>query len=172
MRPVLCLLALPVVLGVAACTVSVPTNPHHYDIEANALSRLRAPQAVVLSNAYPGEANATLKLRGAELVLDQKQLTDTAIAMLSRAMEKQNIAVSAEAPKSIALRVRVRGVRMQPFRWTGIVILEAQFGDGTSTSIPNENLSGLGWEEAFDGAVLLALNDLAENEKFVAYMNR
>lgn len=170
MRAIL-LVALPLVL-VGACTMNIATNPNRYDIEPAVLAGLHPSQAVALNNSYPGEANATIKAHGSTLVFDQKQLTDTAIAMLSRAMEKRNIAVSAEAPKRIALRLRIVGIRMQPFRWTGLVVLEARLGDGTTVSIPSENLSGFGWEEAFDGAVLFALKDLAEDETFVAYMNR
>jgi len=168
------LVVLAVVLGSAACAHDIPSDPTRYELETNALSSVRATRQVALSNAYPEEANAnvTFKLRGNTLVFDQKRLTDTAVAMLGRAMEKQNIGIAADATKTVALRVRVTGYRFQVFRWTGRIILEARFGDGTSTSIPSENLSGLGWEQAFDGAVLFALKDLAEDEKFLAYLNQ
>jgi hypothetical protein len=174
MRFILRLVALAVVLGSAACAHDIPSDPTRYDLEASALSSIRAPGPVALSNSYPEEANANVvfKLRGNTLVFDQKRLTDTALAMLARAMEKQNIAIAADATKTVALRVRVTGYRFQVFRWTGRIILEARFGDGTSTSIPSDNLSGVGFDQAFDGAVLLALKDLAEDEGFVAYMNR
>src|SRR6185503_8435695 len=106
------------------------------------------------------------------LVVDQKQLTDTGIAMLARALQKQGIATVQQADNSVTLRVRAQGYAAQPFRWTGKVLLEAQLGDGTLISYPNESLSPKGWENAFDGAVLFALNDLLADERFVAYMNR
>jgi hypothetical protein len=173
MRTFLRLATVLVALGLSACvTISVPTNPNNYSIEPKAVAHLRAPQSVALKNAYPAEASISFPIQTNTLVLDQKQLTETAIVMLSRALEKQGIAKSEQAKKTITLRVRAQGYRFQIFRWTGLVILEAQLGDGTVLSYPNENLSGKGYEHAFDGAVLFALNDLLADEKFIAYMNR
>jgi hypothetical protein len=174
MRPFSHLIAVLLAAGVSACgmIINVPTNPDNYRIEPKVVAHLRAPQTVALKNAYPAEANISLPIRHNTLAVEQKQLTETAVVMLSRALEKQGITTSEQAEKRITLRVRAQGYRMQVFRWTGIVILDAELGDGTRISYPNESLSPKGWENAFDGAVLFALQDLLEDERFVAYMNK
>jgi hypothetical protein len=151
--------------------ISVPTNPDNYSVDPKAVAHLRAPQGVALQNAYLAEANARMPMRQNTLVVEQQKLTNTAIVMLGRALEKQGITTAAQGEKTITLRVLAQGYRMQAFRWTGRVILQAQLGDGTVVSYPNESLSPKGWENAFDGAVLFALNDLLADERFVAYVN-
>jgi len=160
--------------GPAGCgmQVVVPTNPNNYSIEPGAVAKLRTSRSVVLRNGYTEPAPCEMPMRHNTLVVDQKQLTDTGIAMLARALQKQGIATVQQADNSVTLRVRAQGYAAQPFRWTGKVLLEAQLGDGTLISYPNESLSPKGWENAFDGAVLFALNDLLADERFVAYMNR
>ena len=152
--------------------VVVPTNPNNYSIDPGAVARLRTSQSVGLKNGYAEPAPREMPMRHNTLVVDQKQLTETAVAMLERALQKQGISTVQQADKSVTLRVRAQGYTMQVFRWTGKVLLEAQLGDGTLISYPNESLSPKGWENAFDGAVLFALNDLLADERFVAYMNR
>lgn len=166
--------AAAVAFGLGGCGVvtTIPTNPKNYDIEPKAVASLRAPQSVALKNGFPQEEKATMKIEHNFLVVEQRKLTDTAIAMLGRALEKQGITVSEAAEKTLTLRVNARGYVMQFFRWTGQVLLETRLGDGTLISNPSENLSGKGFEYAFDGAVLFALNDLLADERFTAYMNR
>lgn len=166
--------AVAVAFGLGGCGVvtTIPTNPNNYDIEPKAVAALRAPQSVALKNGFPQEEKMTMKLEHNFLVVEQRKLTDTAIAMLGRALEKQGITVSEAADKTLTLRVNARGYVMQFFRWTGQVLLETRLGDGTLVSNPSENLSGKGFEHAFDGAVLFALNDLLADERFTAYMNR
>jgi hypothetical protein len=165
-----CLLWLFVLL-LGACTVAVPTKPDNYDIAPKATAHLRSPQSVSLVNGYDAESNVQFRLRGGgTLVFERRQLTQTAIAMLTRALEKQGISVTPQAPKTITLQVQPQGLVFQYFRYTGRITLVARLGDAGEVHIPQENLSPMGWTNAFDGAVLFALNDLLEHENFVAYM--
>lgn len=166
--------AAAVAFGLGGCGVvtTIPTNPKNYDIEPKAVAHLRAPQSVALKNGFPQEEKMTMKIEHNFLVVEQRKLTDTAIAMLGRALQKRGITVSDDAEKTLTLRANARGYVMQLFRWTGQVLLETRLGDGPVVSNPSENLSGKGFEHAFDGAVLFALNDLLADERFVAYMNR
>jgi hypothetical protein len=141
------------------------------------LSQLREPQAVTLNTAYPeNQAKLPAKVGSATWMFDQKQLTDTAIVMLGRAMEKHGVTVAPQAGKTLALRVRVLGVRLRVFgpvaQTTARLGLDARFGDGTGTYIEADNASPAGAQRAYDGAVLFALNQLLADEKFLAYMNR
>lgn len=167
-------MAAAIAFSLAGCGVvtTIPTNPNNYDIEPKAVAHLRTPQSVALKNGFPQEEKMTMKIEHNFLVVEQRKLTDTAIAMLGRALQKRGITVADDAEKSLTLRVNARGYVMQFFRWTGQVLLETRLGDGTLVSHPSENLSGKGFEHAFDGAVLFALNDLLADERLIAYMNR
>lgn len=169
----------------AGCAAQVPTDPGAFDVKPDRLAHLRRGQAISLVNGYPGEAKVSVRVfsenhhRGmGTWVFDQQQLTGTAIIMLTRALEKQEIQTTDQAAKTITLRLRPVDARMwrPPFspiiRWTAILALEASFGDGSTTSVEVQNESPAGGQRVFDGAVLFALNDLLKDEKFVAYMNR
>ena len=110
--------------------------------------------------------------------VDDRQLTDTAIVMLRRALEKQGIAESLEAGKTITLRVNSRHafVHVNPFSPLSnsnvTITLEADLGDGTEAFSSADNQSPLGPQRAFDGAILFALNELLSEAAFVAYLNK
>jgi hypothetical protein len=173
MRPFLSLATTMLAFGLSACVHVVTTNPDNYSIDTAAVAPLRGPHSVALKNAYPGEANATMPMRGGHrLVVEQKNLTDTAVVMLKRAFEKQGIRIAEDAEKTVTLRVRAVGYTQTLVGITGKVLLQAQLGDGTVISYPNENFSPRGLEHAFDGAVLFALKDFVADERLIAYMKR
>ena len=155
----------------AGCAVTIGTDPDRYSIEPKAVSQLRVPQEVALLNAYQIESITKLNLSSNTFSIDKRQLTQTAIAMLGRALQGRGYQLAPQAQKSIRLQVVPTGMMHQPFRYTGRIVLEARFGDGSVATIPQENL-GATWERAFDGAVLFALNDLLEHERFLAYVNK
>lgn len=165
-------LAVSLIAALAGCTATVPTKPDNYSVAPKATAHLRPAQSVSLVNGYPAESNLRVRLRGTTLVLERQKMTDTAIAMLTRALENQGITVTPQAEKTVTLQVQPQGVVFQMFRYTGRINLVAKFGDGKEAHLPQENMSPMGWTNAFDGAVLFALNDLLEHESFVAYMNR
>ncbi len=167
-------------LLLAGCAVEVPTNPGTFDVAPEKVSHLqRGKGALSLTNGYSAEAKSNMRMgSGVTWVIDQQRLTDTAIVMLTRALEKQGIEMREQSPKTLALQVQVLRVRMvrHPFspvaQTTAGIALQARFGDGSESRIEAENMSPMGGQRAFDGAVLFALNELLEDEKFVSYMNR
>jgi hypothetical protein len=50
--------------------------------------------------------------------------------------------------------------------------LDAEFGDGTATSVDGQGGSGFGMQGAFEGAIQNALHRLLFDPAFLAYMNR
>lgn len=167
-----------VLLGatLAGCTMEVVSNPDTFKVEPTRLSHLRQPQAVALKNMYASETKAQVRIHPHDFVFELKQLTDTAIVMLARSMDKHGIGVSEQAEKVVTLRVRVLGMRVRaipPYSETVIGMqLDARFGDGMNTSVRADGNSPLGGERAASAAVLFALYKLLTDEKFVAYMNR
>lgn len=161
----------------AGCAIDVPSNPDTFSVEPAKAAHLRGPQAIAFKNAYPAAAKSEFDAgKGQTWTVDHKQLTDTAIAMLTRAVAPQGIKAPAQAEKSITLQVRVERafIHSRVFsvaQSNARILLNAQFGDGTGAMIPAENNSPMGPQRAFDGAVLFALNQLLVDEKFVAYVN-
>jgi len=156
-------------MALAGCT-TVPTDPGRFNLEPLAVSHLRSPQTLALVNTYAAPTVVQIDNR-AGWSTDLKELTDTAAAMLRQAMEKRGITVAPESNKKVSLRILQAAARMAGLMTTARVQLVAQFGDETRTIVVGEN-TGFSGERALDGALLFALNQLVNDEKFVAYLNR
>jgi hypothetical protein len=169
MRTILQGLATLVALGLVGCAVT--SNPEAYDVEGVQGAQLRAPQRVALKNSYM-VATVVPLARGFEV--DAQQVTETAISMLRRAVEKQGITLAPEAEKTLVLRVQNVSAGQQnfmsPMTKAGLA-LDVAYGDGTTSTVLGGNV-GYGHQKAIDGAVLFALNKLMQDGAFLAYMNK
>lgn len=169
MRSILQGFAALLALGLVGCTVT--SNPNAYDVEAVEAAKLRTPQRIAFKNYYATPTVAQLS-RGFEV--DTQQITETAISMLRRAVEKQGITVAPEAEKTLVLRVQNVSAGQQnvmsPMTKAGLA-LDVAYGDGTNSTVLGGNV-GYGHQKAIDGAVLFALNKLMQDGAFLAYMNK
>jgi hypothetical protein len=160
--------------ALSACTIPIETDPSTFNVEPAAVAHLKSP--VALRNGYADDAPYPIPMSHHTWVIQQRKLTDTAIAMLARALENRGLAVSPQSGKSVTLKVQHPSAAMQIYigfaNTYARVALEAEFGDGTRTVVLGENRSPMGAPRAFDGAVLFALNKLVLDETFVAYINR
>lgn len=176
MRRLLHALAVLVLPVLSACTIPIETNPDSFNLEPAALTHLSGAKGVALENAYKADAPLNMRMGQHTWVLEQKKMTDTAIAMLRRALDKQGMGAGPQAPKIVTLRVTAPRATMQVYpgfaNTFATVTLDAEFGDGARISIIAENRSPAGAQRAFDGAILFALNKLLVDEKFVAYIKR
>ena len=158
----------------AGCiTVEVPTDPNTFEVESARLEHLRQPQGVRLANGHtsPSIAKVQVGSMGQNTVLiDLKQLTETAITMLRRALDKRGITAGSGSEKTVTLLIPQASVIPAPSA-PAEVVLEAEFGDGTRTVVAASN-RGFAAQRALDGAVLFALNQLLADETFVAYMDK
>jgi hypothetical protein len=150
--------------------VAVPTQPSAFDLEPAAVSHLRTPQALALDNGFQAETTIHLNTRSTRWSTDLMRLTDTARSMLQRAMEARGITFAPQEQRSITLRIHRAAAVGAPWAKSA-VLLEARYGDGSSTVVTAEN-TGFSAQRALDGAVLVALGKLVADEKFVAYVNR
>ena len=162
--------------ALAGCGGTIHTDPNAAAIDAFRLRHLRAPQAVALANGQP-EATHEIRSDSNAWQVDARQLTETAVTVLRRGLEERGIQVAAPAPKSLTLRVKVHGAYAQFVPAPTVVanarlILEVDFGDGTSAWVEGTNGSAFGTQRAFEGAIVAALNNLLINPSFNDYMNR
>lgn len=165
------------VLIAAAFTLAGCASPNaslgdRFELEPADMSALRAAQPVELRNGY---SNASMHVVNKYVTLDEREFTDSAVAMLSRAMEKQGIRVASNSKKSVTLRVRMDShvLRLPHIfapQYYATVTLEATLGDGTMLEENAQDMSPAGWGRATDAASVLALKYLVKNEKFVAYL--
>lgn len=167
-----------VLLGaaLAGCmTVDVPTDPGTFSVDPSKVASLSGAQPLSLKNAYQREAKQSVNVGNNTWVFDLRQMTDTSIVMLQRALDKGGVKVVPEGDRAMMLRVRVTGVRVRAFppvvQTNAQVMLDVRFG-ATTLSIPAENTSPAGAQRAYDGAILFALNRLLADEKFIAYVSR
>jgi hypothetical protein len=160
----------------AGCAGDVVTNPDAVKVEPFGMSAVRTPQTIAFRNAFEAPAKYEITSRDGTWVVDLRQLTDTAIVALRRALENKGITAAAQSAKTVTLRVQVRGA------WTQIMpghvlararlTLDAQFGDGSTAWIEAEDGSAFGATRAFEGALRVALQRLLFNPAFVAYVTQ
>ena len=160
----------------AGCmTIDIPTDPDTFSVDASRVSHLRGAQPLSLKNGYEREAKQPVKVDMNTWMFDARQMTETAIVMLERALIKGGVKVVPESENAVTLRVRVTGggvFGIVPWiQTTGRLVLEASFGDA-AVSIPADNSSPMGAQRTYDGAILFALNGLLVDEKFTAYASR
>lgn len=154
----------------SACTIEIPTDPGTFNVEPGRLSHLRRAQAIEVSNGYSGPSTVEIRQSGNTFIIDHAKLTNTAIAMLSRAMSDQGIAPGPGGDKRITLRILQAAVVSAP-NAPARVSLEARFGDGRTTTVTANN-RGFSAQRALDGAVLFALNQLLVDVTFIDYVNK
>ena len=127
---------------------------------------MRGPQAVAIHNYFVVHANdpqAVMWTAG-------KRLTDTAGLLLGKIMEKQGIVNDAKAGKVLVLRVLDSRVAVGSPMSGAIVALEARYGDGSASRVSARN-TGFSGPRSADGAMLFALYQLIQDQKFIAFMN-
>ncbi len=156
----------------ASCVSTIDSDPDTFNVPADAAKHLRAGGNVALNNAYQAETKVTFATIGrVSWLADLKQYTDTAITMLGREMQKKSVAVGPKAAKAVALRVY--DVSASYGWWTigSVLTLEAQYGDGTKSTIKSENSSPSDAWRAVDGSLMIAVSRLLGDDKFLAYVN-
>ncbi len=143
-----------------------------FELEPADVSGLRAVEPVALRNGY---TYASTHVVNQYVTLDEREFTVSAIAMLSRALERQGVRVVPNAKKHVTLRVHMdRHVLRMPHvfapQYYATITLEATLGDGTKLEENAQDMSPGGWGRATDAASLLALKYLVKNDKFAAYL--
>jgi hypothetical protein len=159
--------------ALAGCgPMMIQSNPGTFAVAPEAGAQLRGPQSVALNNAYKAETQVKIfEGRSRDWMADLQQYTKTAIAILDREMTKKGISNTPQAAKSVALRVRDVHSGLG-WHIRASLVLEAQYGDGTKSTIVTENTSPATAQRAVDGAIMLAVTQLLRDEQFLAYVNR
>ncbi len=155
----------------ASCVSTIDSDPDTFNVPADAAKHLRAGGNVALNNAYQAETKVNILTHsGSSWIGDLKQYTDTAITMLGREMQKKSVAVDPKAAKTVTLRVYDVSATLGWVVGT-VLTLEAQYGDGTKSTIKSANRSGWTVYSMVDGSLMVAVFRLLGDDKFLAYVN-
>ena len=166
-----CVLAL--LIAASGCApVVIDTNPDTFPVKPETASAVRGQQAIALVNAYPAEQKVVIFPGGPTWVGDLKQHTDTALTMLERAMSGRGVKVGSPADKTVTLRVANVQAAPGGFVIRSSLVLEAEYGDGTKSRIQTQNSSPSDAWRAVNGALLFAVNQLLNDNQFLAYVNK
>lgn len=169
------LIAVATLLGtmLAGCATTVAVSP--VEVRANTAA-LRGPQTIALENAYASETKVVLfQGRGVAVHGDLRQYTDTALAMMSGSLGKKGIR-SGDSEKKITVRVLDLKVNVFGYATTTYIDtslnIEALMADGTATVVPAQNRAANSPRASIEGALLIAVTALLNDERFVSYVNR
>jgi hypothetical protein len=162
-------------LTLSACVTVLKTRPDALLVPEGAAAKVRAPQIVSLQNAYASETVVKVfQGQGVTTTTDLKQLTDTSMAVLTRALEKRGVKVTSQARKSLTLRAHSAavGAGYAGSVAFGSIVLEVTYPDGSRTSVSGADKSVYSADSLIDNAILRAVLDLLRHPDFLAYMNR
>ncbi|HEX7742025.1 MAG TPA: hypothetical protein VF442_06280 [Sphingobium sp.] len=172
-------LAFALAAALSACgTITVVTDSGAYSVPGNAATP-PAGTSVALLNGYSQDA---VKMVANRIQLDLRQVTDTAIRMMQRHLERNGVKVDQNAPKKVTLKVVNASMYYVPIpfaeKWRTNLDLEAVLGDGTSTSVRAENSAPVAFrgqvvlQRSVEGATMFAVSDMLRDKRFQAYTGR
>jgi len=162
-------------LALSACVTVFQTRPDALWIPDGAAAKVRAPQTISLQNAYASETVVKIyQGQGVTTTADLKQLTDTSMTVLTRALAKRGVKVTPQARKSLTLRVHSAALGVAPGYPLafGSVKLEVTYPDGTGISLSGGYKSVYNTDNVIDNSILRAVLDLLQHSDFLAYVNR
>jgi predicted component of type VI protein secretion system len=99
-----------------------------------------------------------------------KQLTEAIVQQLTNELVKRNITVSPDAVKSIKIKVTGTDFEMGMWKWRGTLEMHLQAGNHYAKDIVVSNSTPGGVDEAFDGAVAIAVIEILNNSNIRAYL--
>ena len=168
------LLAFAFVAFLSGCgTINLKSDPNTFSVREN--TKPLKPTQIALVNGYAAETKAIIyEGRGTTLQVDQRQVTDSAIQIMTRHFEKNGIRVVPQAAKTVTLSVQNINQTLVGGGYGGMrnqLALEAKYG-GTSSLVTGENVSPADAGRVMDGALLFAITKLLNEDRFVNYVNR
>jgi len=161
-----CALLLAVVGFAAGCVFTVTTDPNAYPAAADDFPTLPAGTKVEIVNGF---ASSYLAKMDGNQQADLHEFTETAVAVLSRTLEKKG-AAQAAGGKRIVLEVTGPSWN-QGFGFVrGSVTLDAQI-DGAKVSAWGQ-AAGVDASKNFSAAIAHAVEDLLRKPEVRAYLSR
>jgi hypothetical protein len=156
--------------GTFGCApLQITTNPDAFPVPLDNPVQLRGNQSIDLLNAYKTQTQVKIFLGGPTWEADLRQYTQSAITLLGRELRKSGATIE---PSNKSIVLRVHNVQSAPgaFLIPGSLVLDAEYGDGTKSSVAEQDNASSAWR-AIDGAMVRAVAKLLADERFQAYVN-
>jgi hypothetical protein len=99
-----------------------------------------------------------------------KQLTDSIVAQLTRELKKRKITVSRDASKSLEIKVVGTGFEQGMWKVRANLNVHLQAGNNYAKDFLASNSTPTTLNQAFDGAIALAVIDILNNPDILAYL--
>ncbi len=151
--------------------LQVDSSPDTFPVPDTAAADLRGGgQGVALENFYQGPTVVSVSETGSGVDADLYQYTQTAIALLERALKKRGVYVGTAGGKSVTLKVSDVSFS---YGWTiGYRLnLSAELKGGDTVVVPAQNNSPATAYRAIDGALMHAVTNLLLDQEFQKYIN-
>jgi len=149
--------------------LQITSNPDAFPVPLVSPLSLRGNPSVELLNAYKAQTQVKIFLGGPTWEADLRQYTQSAITLLGRELRNSGATI---APSGKTVVLRVHNVQAAPgaFLIPGSLVLDAEYGDGTRSSVAEQDNASTAWR-AVDGAMVRAVAKLLVDERFQAYLS-
>lgn len=149
--------------------LQITSNPDAFPVPLGSPLSLRGNPSVELLNAYKAQTQVKIFLGGPTWEADLRQYTQSAITLLGRELRNSGATI---APSGKTVVLRVHNVQAAPgaFLIPGSLVLDAEYGDGTRSSVAEQDNASSAWR-AVDGAMVRAVATLLVDARFQAHLN-
>ena len=156
------------VLLLGACSLTIGTSPNAYPFPSEKVFSVRPDVAANITNFYTEPEVVELERN---VYSDLQLFTATAVTMVQRELELKDVRMSADAEKTVVLKMVLPKWTRTMWTQSGHVTLQAVFGNGEERSFKADYTTAGNAMRAFNGAILRAVTSLLEDEGFAAYLN-
>jgi hypothetical protein len=158
----------------AGCSSHNTYNWTEYRIQSNRITTsdwFVKENSVSIINAQPNDTPVILGAIGG-YILDGslKQLTDSIIAQLTRELTKRKITVSRDASKTLEIKVESTGFEQGVWKVRANLNVHLQAGKSYAKDFLVSNSTPTTLNQAFDGAIALAVIDILNNPDILKYL--
>lgn len=151
--------------------IKIHSNPETFKPNYQPLPVLESKQQIRLDNAYSSEEVVDVTADGPNWIGDLQQFTDTAIVILKEEFQKSNIIVLPVSETKMTLRIYNVNFVMGAWMVRCTLWLEIVMPDGKIVAVQGINSSPAGAFRAVDGAIIHAVENMLQDNRFVEYLS-
>jgi hypothetical protein len=151
--------------------IKIHSDPETFKPNYQPLPVFESKQQIRLDNAYSSEEVVDVTANGPNWIGDLQQFTDTAVAILKNEFKKSNISISPVSETQLAIRIYNVNFVMGAWMVRCTLELEILMPDGKAIAVEGMNRSPAGAFRALDGAIIHAVENMLQDNRFVEYLS-
>ena len=161
-------------LLVTGCTINRTYEWTEYKFEANRITNpdqfMREGSVSIINAQTVDESVIIAKVGARRWYASYKQLTDNVVEQLTKELKKRKIAVSPDSSKTLQIKVVGTDFKMGMWNWRGTMNVHIRAGNNYTKDILASNSTPGGVDEAFSGAVAIAVIEILNNPDIREYL--